>query len=1491
MKNSTATVTVIPVVNLTINKTAVPDTVYVGEEVVFTINVTNNGPSNATNVKVTDVVPGEFVVVACDDGYNNDTGVLTVDHLEAGKSFAFTVTVVALVNGTWNNTASVVCDENSTVKNSTATVTVIPVADLEIIKLVSNDTAHKGDVVNWTVIVTNLGPNTAVNVVVNDTVPEGLIVLNVVGGKLVDGKWIVGNLTKGQNATLIIETEINTTNKTIINIVNVTSDTYDSNETNNNATNSTVVPPEADLEVNKTVSNASAHKGDAVVWTITVYNNGPDAAVNVTVTDVLPKELINPEVINLGHAGTFDGNVWFIDEIASGDSKVLKIRTVVNATNTTIVNNVNVTSDTYDPNETNNNATNSTVVPPEADLEVLKVVLNQTAHKGDVVTWMIFVLNYGPDAAVNVTVTDVWPSELVDVTVVKVSNGTLDGNVWSIDIIESGDMSYLIINTTVNASNVNITNVANVTSDTYDPDETNNEDNSTVEVPPEADLEVNKTVSNASAHKGDAVVWTITVTNNGPDAAVNVTVTDVLPKELINPEVINLGHAGTFDGNVWFIDEIASGDSKVLKIRTVVNATNTTIVNNVNVTSDTYDPNETNNNATNSTVVPPEADLEVLKVVLNQTAHKGDVVTWMIFVLNYGPDAAVNVTVTDVWPSELVDVTVVKVSNGTLDGNVWSIDIIESGDMSYLIINTTVNASNVNITNVANVTSDTYDPDLTNNEDNSTVEVPPEADLTVLKVANVTEAHVGDLVEWAIIVINMGPDAAENVTVTDVVPSELVDVVVVSIDNGTFDGNVWSIDRIENRGSLMLVINTTVAKSDVNITNVANVTSDTYDPDLTNNVDNDTVVIPPEADLEVIKGVLNLTAHNGEIVDWFIMVRNYGPDAAVNVVLEDLLPAELIYNDTVRITVGNLSADGRIWTIGNMAVDQAGILVIRTIVNTTNMSVINAVNVSSETFDPELRNNNDSDVVIVPPEADVGVVKIALNRTAHKGDAVTWLIIVYNNGPDAAENVVVTDVLPGELVDVSVVNVDEGTFDGNVWSIDRIESGVALGLVISTVVNATDVNITNPVNVTSDTYDPNMANNKNNDTVVVPPEADLEVIKTNDCDGICHNGDTVTWTITVVNNGPDDAVNAIASDVLPAGLIYVSDDSNGAYDPETGIWKMGNLSIGASAQLNIVSLVNASNVTIVNDVVVSSDTYDPKEENNQDNSSLPVDPEADLEIIKLVSDNATRRGDKITWTIIVTNNGGDTAVNTVVIDKLVNGLVYISDDSKGAYDPDSGIWKVGDLACGQSATLNIVTLVNTTNATIQNIANITSDTYDPNETNNKCNNSTTVSPIADLLITVEPNVRKMSVGDKVTFTVTVANRGPDSALNSRAFIKLPSGLKLLGFEPLNGTYDSDNAIWDMGDLNIGDEVTLLLYTQTLVSGKLVVDVYTECDSGESSYSNNNDTTDIIVETNDTQDEPPADVQEPTAMYATGNPFAMMLLALFAIVCIDIRRRI
>lgn len=92
--------------------------------------------------------------------------------------------------------------------------------------------------------------------------------------------------------TLVITTKVDVTDKNLTNVVNVTSDTYDPNMTNNVAENTTVILPEADLEVTKVVSNASAHKGDWVTWTITVTNNGPDKAVNVVLTDAIPYELI-----------------------------------------------------------------------------------------------------------------------------------------------------------------------------------------------------------------------------------------------------------------------------------------------------------------------------------------------------------------------------------------------------------------------------------------------------------------------------------------------------------------------------------------------------------------------------------------------------------------------------------------------------------------------------------------------------------------------------------------------------------------------------------------------------------------------------------------------------------------------------------------------------------------------------------------------------------------------------------------------------------------------------------------------------------------------------------------------------------------------------------------------------------------------------------------------------------------------------------------------
>ena len=422
-----------------------------------------------------------------------------------------------------------------------------------------------------------------------------------------------------------------------------------------------------------------------------------------------------------------------------------------------------------------------------------------------------------------------------------------------------------------------------------------------------------------------------------------------------------------------------------------------------------------------------------------------------------------------------------------------------------------------------------------------------------------------------------------------------------------------------------------------------------------------------------------------------------------------------------------------------------------------------------------------------------------------------------------------------------------------------------------------------------------MDNNYDDSSVVIPPEADLEVIITNDHEtNITHIGDTVVWTINVTNNGPDDAINTILDDIIPNGLIYVSDDSQGAYDNETGRWTIGDLPVGETVTLTITTVVNKSNTTISRYENVSSDVYDPKMDNNYDDSSVVIPPEADLVISKLVSDTSAVKGDVIEWTIIVTNNGEDTALNVVVNDKLPDGLIYISDDSKGAYNPVTGVWTIGNLNKGESAILTIVTIVGTTNKTIVNMANVSSETYDPNETNNNCNNSSTVSPEVDLALTIEPDVTKVTVGDDVVFTVTVVNYGPDTAVNTCAYINLPYGLDLLGFEPSVGRFDPVNRIWYIGDLAPGEKVTMLLKTKASISGVLFVDAFAISDCHESDYTNNNDT--AVVEVIDpVNPEPgnntcPEDIPQYPTMPAAGNPLVMILLSLLAIAGISLRRK-
>ncbi|MFH2029046.1 MAG: SdrD B-like domain-containing protein [Bacteroidota bacterium] len=88
------------------------------------------------------------------------------------------------------------------------------------------------------------------------------------------------------------------------------------------------------------------------------------------------------------------------------------------------------------------------------------------------------------------------------------------------------------------------------------------------------------------------------------------------------------------------------------------------------------------------------------------------------------------------------------------------------------------------------------------------------------------------------------------------------------------------------------------------------------------------------------------------------------------------------------------------------------------------------------------------------------------------------------------------------------------------------------------------------------------------------PEADLRILKSLS-DDTPDDGDVVTYTITVFNDGPDNAVNVEITDLLPTGVIYQSSSTTfGTYNPSSGIWNVGNLNFGASAVMTISAKVD-----------------------------------------------------------------------------------------------------------------------------------------------------------------------------------------------------------------------------------------------------------------------------------------------------------------------------
>ena len=139
-----------------------------------------------------------------------------------------------------------------------------------------------------------------------------------------------------------------------------------------------------------------------------------------------------------------------------------------------------------------------------------------------------------------------------------------------------------------------------------------------------------------------------------------------------------------------------------------------------------------------------------------------------------------------------------------------------------------------------------------------------------------------------------------------------------------------------------------------------------------------------------------------------------------------------------------------------------------------------------------------------------------------------------------------------------------------------------------------------------------------------------------------NENDTVTYTITLTNNGPINATGVIVYDALPEDVTYVSSTADqGSYDTSSGNWTVGNVDNGASIKLTIKVTVNSETGAFAIDngtQIIYTDQPDSNLNNNIATASITVNG-AELEITKSVDTVTPGEGDTVTYYITVTNNG------------------------------------------------------------------------------------------------------------------------------------------------------------------------------------------------------------------------------------------------------------
>jgi len=527
-----------------------------------------------------------------------------------------------------------------------------------------------------------------------------------------------------------------------------------------------------------------------------------------------------------------------------------------------------------------------------------------------------------------------------------------------------------------------------------------------------------------------------------------------------------------------------------------------------------------------------------------------------------------NLGLTDVLPANVVVATPANSATtcgGTLTAATGSGTVtlvggtLNAGAICSITVDVTSMTANA-YTNIIPATNLTNDQNLPAAQNASALLTVREASLQVVKTVSNPNPVVGNTITYTYRVTNTGDIRLENVTVNDDLEGP------ITLNRTTLNPGQVAI------GTVTYVWTATDAA--LGRTNIATANGTT--PGGTTVNDTDSLTTPQQsADLELAKTGPAQALINTDF-DFTITLSNNGPDTATNIEIADTLPAGLQF---VGATPSTGTFAGGVWMVPVLNNGASATLTL-TVRGIANGNQTNTAAITDLDQNDTVANNNNASATTFIAQPALQISKTSSDPSPIAGNDITYTYTIQNTGNVIITNLSVNDDLEGAITNLSPTTLNPGE--------------VATGTVTYTWTIADTMNSrTNTATVTGNPPAGLGPPITEQSSLTLPQQiADLELEKTVGTTSV-QVGSTVTFTIQLINMGPDAANGVEVIDQLPAGLTHLGNDPGiGVYDPITGIWSGITLDANNSVNLVIYARVELAGAFTNTAEITGSNQYD-----------------------------------------------------------------------------------------------------------------------------------------------------------------------------------------------------------------------------------------------------------------------------------------------------------